>query len=102
MGSRIAKVQDAFEKVVSEGTDFQRDGSEFDVLFEDRDTYKIDKITGFTFATRPSLAIPFSCPMVGRRGPIPWEAVQASSTILFGASFRSRKRCACYSAMITG
>lgn len=51
VGSRITEVQDTFGKVFNEGTDFQRDGSQFDALFEDGDTYKIGEMTGFTFAT---------------------------------------------------
>ncbi len=41
IGSKIMVVQDTFGKVFNEGTEFQRDGSQFDALFEDGDTYKI-------------------------------------------------------------
>jgi hypothetical protein len=33
-------VQDTFGKIFNEGTEFQRDGSQFDALFEDGDTYR--------------------------------------------------------------
>ena len=41
IGAKIMVVQDTFGKVFNEGTEFQRDGSQFDRLFEDGDTYKI-------------------------------------------------------------
>src|SRR6056297_4263386 len=41
IGSKIMIVQDTFGKVFNEGTEFQRDGSQFDALFEDGDIYKI-------------------------------------------------------------
>ncbi len=41
VGSKITIVQDTFGKVFNEGTEFQRDGSQFDTLFEDGDTYMI-------------------------------------------------------------
>ncbi len=41
IGSKIMVVQDTFGKVFNEGTEFQRDGSQFDQLFEDGDTYMI-------------------------------------------------------------
>ena len=41
IGSKIMVVQDTFGKVFNEGTEFQRDGSQFDALFEDGDTYQI-------------------------------------------------------------
>lgn len=41
IGRNITVVQDTFGKVFNEGTEFQRDGSQFDKLFEDGDTYKV-------------------------------------------------------------
>ncbi len=41
IGAGITVVQDTFGKVFNEGTEFQRDGSQFDRLFEDGDTYSI-------------------------------------------------------------
>ena len=41
IGSNILVVQDTFGKIFNEGTEFQRDGSQFDALFEDGDTYMI-------------------------------------------------------------
>lgn len=41
VGDQITVVQDTFGKVFNEGTEFQRDGSQFDALFKDGDTYKI-------------------------------------------------------------
>ncbi|MEW5420665.1 MBL fold metallo-hydrolase [Amorphus sp. 3PC139-8] len=41
IGRNITVVQDTFGKVFNEGTEFQRDGSQFDRLFDDGDTYKV-------------------------------------------------------------
>jgi glyoxylase-like metal-dependent hydrolase (beta-lactamase superfamily II) len=41
IGDKIAIVQDTFGKVFNEGTEFQRDGSQFNRLFIDGETYRI-------------------------------------------------------------
>jgi len=41
IGDKIMVVQETFGKVFNEGTEFQRDGSQFDALFRDGDAYKI-------------------------------------------------------------
>ena len=41
IGEHILTVQDTFGKIFNEGTEFQRDGSQFDQLFTDGDTYTI-------------------------------------------------------------
>ena len=41
IGRAITVVQDTFGKVFNEGTEFQRDGSQFDRLFDDGDTYQV-------------------------------------------------------------
>lgn len=41
IGDKIMVVQDTFGKIFNEGTEFQRDGSQFDALFKDGDTYSI-------------------------------------------------------------
>jgi len=51
IGAKIRVVQDTFGKVFNEGTAFQRDGSQFDALFEDGDTYRIGAIEAFAMAT---------------------------------------------------
>ncbi len=51
IGSQIMTVQDTFGKVFNEGTEFQRDGSQFDALFEDGDTYEIGGMTAFAIYT---------------------------------------------------
>ena len=51
VGDKIMVVQDTFGKVFNEGTEFQRDGSQFDALFEDGDTYKIGEMEVFTIYT---------------------------------------------------
>ena len=45
IGEKITVVQETFGKVFNEGTEFQRDGSQFDQLFEDGDTYQIGGMT---------------------------------------------------------
>ena len=51
IGENIVVVQDVFGKVFNEGTEFQRDGSQFDRLFKDGDTYQIGGLTVFAMHT---------------------------------------------------
>ncbi|XWN34147.1 MAG: MBL fold metallo-hydrolase [Devosia sp.] len=51
IGANITVVQDTFGKVFNEGTAFQRDGSQFDRLFEDGDTYQVGAMTCFSIHT---------------------------------------------------
>jgi glyoxylase-like metal-dependent hydrolase (beta-lactamase superfamily II) len=51
IGENITIVQDTFGKVFNEGTEFQRDGSQFDRLFKDGDTYQIGAMTAFAMHT---------------------------------------------------
>lgn len=51
IGSKIMVVQDTFGKVFNEGTEFQRDGSQFDALFEDGDAYSIGNMSAFAMYT---------------------------------------------------
>jgi glyoxylase-like metal-dependent hydrolase (beta-lactamase superfamily II) len=44
IGEYIQSVQDTFGKIFNEGTEFERDGSQFDKLFEDEDTYTVGKM----------------------------------------------------------
>ncbi|TCT44953.1 MBL fold metallo-hydrolase [Martelella mediterranea] len=44
IGENITIVQETFGKVFNEGTEFQRDGSQFDRLFSDGDTYRIGEM----------------------------------------------------------
>ena len=44
IGRNITVVQGTFGKVFNEGTEFQRDGSQFDRLFDDGDTYSVGKM----------------------------------------------------------
>jgi glyoxylase-like metal-dependent hydrolase (beta-lactamase superfamily II) len=41
IGEKITTVQETFGKIFNEGTEFQRDGSQFDALFRDGDSYSI-------------------------------------------------------------
>jgi glyoxylase-like metal-dependent hydrolase (beta-lactamase superfamily II) len=45
IGKNITIVQETFGKIFNEGTEFQRDGSQFDRLFDDGDTYNIGGMT---------------------------------------------------------
>jgi glyoxylase-like metal-dependent hydrolase (beta-lactamase superfamily II) len=47
IGEHIVTVQETFGKIFNEGTEFQRDGSQFDRFFEDGDTYTIGGMTAF-------------------------------------------------------
>ena len=51
ISARIIEVQNVFGKIFNEGTDFQRDGSQFDALFEDKDQYKIGTLEAFVIST---------------------------------------------------
>jgi glyoxylase-like metal-dependent hydrolase (beta-lactamase superfamily II) len=51
IGENITVVQETFGKVFNEGTEFQRDGSQFDALFTDGDTYEIGTMTAFAMHT---------------------------------------------------
>lgn len=51
VGSKITVVQETFGKVFNEGTEFERDGSQFDALFEDGDTYMIGTMKAFAMYT---------------------------------------------------
>jgi glyoxylase-like metal-dependent hydrolase (beta-lactamase superfamily II) len=51
IGENIKIVQETFGKVFNEGTEFQRDGSQFDKLFKDGDEYQIGSMTAFTMQT---------------------------------------------------
>ena len=46
IGDRITVVQDTFGKVFNEGTAFQRDGSQFDRLFVEGDSFHIGQLRG--------------------------------------------------------
>ena len=51
IGEYIQEVQDTFGKFFNEGTEFQRDGSQFDKLFKDGDIYKIGGLECFAIHT---------------------------------------------------
>ncbi|PKP75767.1 MAG: MBL fold metallo-hydrolase [Alphaproteobacteria bacterium HGW-Alphaproteobacteria-6] len=51
IGENIRVVQDTFGKVFNEGTEFQRDGSQFDRLFREQDRFAIGGLSGFVLHT---------------------------------------------------
>lgn len=51
IGANIKIVQETFGKIFNEGTEFQRDGSQFDKLFEDGDCYQVGEMTCFAMFT---------------------------------------------------
>ena len=51
IGAKIMVVQDTFGKVFNEGTEFQRDGSQFDALLEDGDRYMVGGMECFAIYT---------------------------------------------------
>jgi len=51
IGENIRIVQETFGKIFNEGTEFQRDGSQFDRLFADGDSYKIGAMTACVMHT---------------------------------------------------
>ena len=46
IGREIVRVQEVFGKLFNAGTDFERDGSQFDHLFEDGETFALGNIEG--------------------------------------------------------
>ena len=51
IGEKITVVQDTFGKIFNEGTEFQRDGSQFDALFADGDLYRIGTMQALALHT---------------------------------------------------
>jgi glyoxylase-like metal-dependent hydrolase (beta-lactamase superfamily II) len=51
IGDKITVVQETFGKIFNEGTEFQRDGSQFDRLFKDSDTYTVGTMRCFAMHT---------------------------------------------------
>ena len=51
IGRDITVVQDVFGKIFNAGTEFQRDGSQFDHLFTDGDTFRIGELEGLAMHT---------------------------------------------------
>ena len=51
IGRNITIVQETFGKVFNEGTEFQRDGSQFDALFDDGDSYMIGSLKAHAMHT---------------------------------------------------
>lgn len=45
IGANIVTVQETFGKIFNEGTEFARDGSQFDALFADGDQYQVGNLT---------------------------------------------------------
>ncbi|MEM6913465.1 MAG: MBL fold metallo-hydrolase [Pseudomonadota bacterium] len=51
IGGEICTVQDVFGKIFNEGTEFQRDGSQFDALFKEQDLFSIGKLQAHVLHT---------------------------------------------------
>ena len=51
IGEHILTIQTVFGKIFNEGTEFQRDGSQFDRLFADGDSYRIGTMEAFVIHT---------------------------------------------------
>nr|WP_306267696.1 MBL fold metallo-hydrolase [Pararhizobium sp. IMCC3301] len=51
IGDQIMVVQDTFGKIFNEGTEFQRDGSQFDALFKEGDIYTIGNMQAVAIFT---------------------------------------------------
>ena len=51
ISDRISEVQKVFGKMFNSGTEFERDGSQFDQLFADGDRYNIGELNGVAIAT---------------------------------------------------
>jgi len=51
IGEQIQEIQETFGKVFNEGTEFERDGSQFDALFKDGDRYTVGSLECFALHT---------------------------------------------------
>lgn len=51
IGEKIVEVQETFGKIFNEGTEFQRDGSQFDLLLKDGDAYHVGTMPAFAMHT---------------------------------------------------
>lgn len=51
ISKHITVVQEEFGRLFNEGTQFQRDGSQFDILFEDNQEYSVGKLRGYAMHT---------------------------------------------------
>jgi glyoxylase-like metal-dependent hydrolase (beta-lactamase superfamily II) len=51
IGENITVVQDTFGKIFNAGTEFERDGSQFDRLFREQDRFEIGGLSGFVLHT---------------------------------------------------
>ena len=51
IGENIRVVQDTFGKIFNAGTEFERDGSQFDRLFKEQDRFQIGALEGFVLHT---------------------------------------------------
>ena len=51
IGANITVIQDVFGKVFNAGTEFERDGSQFDALFKDGDRIRIGGMEGYAMHT---------------------------------------------------
>jgi len=51
IGKHITDVQELFGKVFNAGTEFQRDGSQFDRLFDDGDTFSVGELSAYAIHT---------------------------------------------------
>lgn len=51
IGRNITVVQDTFGKVFNDGTEFQRDGSQFDKLFDEGDIWQLGEMQAFVMHT---------------------------------------------------
>lgn len=51
IGEKVLVVQEVFGRIFNEGTEFERDGSQFDHLFKDGEEYHIGKLKGHALYT---------------------------------------------------
>ncbi len=116
IGEKITEVQEVFGKIFNEGTEFQRDGSQFDALFRDGDPYSVGGMACFALHTpghTPACMVhvmgdaafvgdTLFMPTAARPGRISRAAMRGSCTTASRRCCRCPMRCGCSCATTTG
>ena len=100
IGKDIIRVQDVFGKLFNAGTEFQRDGSQFDHLFADGETFKVGEMEGIALHvpghTPADMALASDDPVIAMRSNTHTMPVTVPSRPSNGASATTALRMATF------